>query len=252
MRKFKVLLCLVAALCASALLLTSCTASKKYEKQVLNYLEDKYEGESFELLSYSNNKKTSSRYEIKAVCLDDDTEFEIYAYSANNISDGYAVTRANNAMRDKLNHIFSYSEAGKYVTDVRWLRLYNEEYTDYTFMSVENVEKYTAEEKITSIDAVVFGNPLKSEQVADGIITSVKALEENDIVLENIGFEFTVLTKSCRMESSTADIDAANVEEITDFINEKIEEVKDGQSVWMNYERVMVFTYSNEKVNKTK
>ena len=45
MRKFKVLLCLVAALCASALLLTSCAASKKYEKQVLNYLEDKYEGE---------------------------------------------------------------------------------------------------------------------------------------------------------------------------------------------------------------
>ena len=234
MRKFKVLLCLVAALCASALLLTSCAASKKYEKQVLNYLEDKYEGESFELLSYSKNKKTSSRYEIKAVCLDD------------------AVTRANNAMRDKLNHIFSYSEAGKYVTDVRWLRLYNEEYTDYTFMSVENVEKYTAEEKITSIDAVVFGNPLKAEQVADGIITSVKALEENDIVLENIGFEFTVLTKSCRMESSTADIDATNVEELANFINEKIEEVKDGQSVWMNYERVMVFTYSNEKANKTK
>ncbi len=252
MRKFKVLLCLIAALCAFVLLLTSCTASKKYEKQVLSYLEDKYEGKDFELLSYSKNKKTSSRYEIKAVCLDDDTEFDIYAYSANNISDGYAVTKANNAMSEKLNHIFSYSEAGKYVTDVRWLRLYNEEDTDYTFMSVENVEKYTSEDEITSIDAVIFGNPLKAEQVADGIVTSVKALEENDIVLESIGFDFTVLTKACRMESSTADISAASVEELTSFINEKLEEAKDGQSVWMNYERVMVFTYKNENADKTK
>ncbi len=252
MRKFKVLLCLVAALCAFALLLTSCAASKKYEKQVLSYLEDKYEGKSFELLSYSKNKKTSSRYEIKAVCLDDDTEFEIYAYSANNISDGYAVTKANNAMGEKLNHIFSYSEAGKYVTDVRWLRLYNEKDTDYTFMSVENVEKYTSEDKITSIDAVIFGNPLKAEQVADGIISSVKALEENDIVLESVGFEFTVLTQGCRMESSTADILAASVEELTGFINEKMEETKDGQSVWMNYERVTVFKYENENADKTK
>ena len=123
MSKLKKVLCVIALLSAVAMLASSCTAVKRYEKQVLNYLETEYEGKEFELLSYTKNKKTSSRYEIKAVCLSDNTEFDIYAYSANNISDGYAVTRANNLMREKLNKVFSYSEASKYVTDIRWLRL---------------------------------------------------------------------------------------------------------------------------------
>lgn len=245
MRRLKKIMCVALVLSAFALLLSSCVTTRKYEKQVLNYLEDKYEGDEFELLSYSKNKKTSSRYEIKAVCLTDETEFDIYAYSANNISDAYAVTKANNDMRVQLNKVLSYSEASKYVTDIRWLRLYNEETTDYSFLAADKVDAFEKQEQITSIDAIIFGNPLKAEQVADGVVATVKALESKDISLESIGFEFTVLTQECRMETSTADIESSTVEEITRFINEKLSESKDDQPVWMNYNRQVVFKYQS-------
>ena len=243
MSKLKKVLCVIALLSAVAMLASSCTAVKRYEKQVLNYLETEYEGKEFELLSYTKNKKTSSRYEIKAVCLSDNTEFDIYAYSANNISDGYAVTRANNLMREKLNKVFSYSEASKYVTDIRWLRLYNEEKTDYSFLDIDKVVACEEEPEIKSIDAIIFGNPLKEEQIADGIVSSVKALESSGINPESIGFEFTVLTQDCRMESSSEDINLSTVEEITEFIKSPLSKGKEAQSVWMNYERQVVFEY---------
>lgn len=249
MSKLKKMLCVVAFLCVGALLISSCSLTKRYEKQVLSYLETKYDGEEFELLSYTKNKKTSSRYEIKAVCVSDNTKFDIYAYSASNISDGYAVTRANNTMRDKLNRVFSYSEASKYVTDIRWLRLYNEETTDYSFLDADKVDTYTEEPEITSIDAIIFGKPLKEEQVADGIISSVKALESAGIHVDSIGFEFTVLTQSCRMESSMTEIEDSTAEEIVEFIKVRLNESKESQSVWMNYERQVVFKYDNEARN---
>lgn len=47
-------------LCAGALLISSCSLTKRYEKHVLSYLETKYDGEEFELLSYTKNKKRAA------------------------------------------------------------------------------------------------------------------------------------------------------------------------------------------------
>ena len=69
MSKLKKVLCVIALLSAVAMLASSCTAVKRYEKQVLNYLETEYEGKEFELLSYTKNKKTSSRYERNLISM---------------------------------------------------------------------------------------------------------------------------------------------------------------------------------------
>ena len=51
MRRLKKIMCVALVLSAFALLLSSCVTTRKYEKQVLNYLEDKYEDDEFKLLS---------------------------------------------------------------------------------------------------------------------------------------------------------------------------------------------------------
>lgn len=51
------------------------------------------------------------------------------------------------------------------------------------------------------------------------------------------------------MESSMAEIEDSTAEEIVEFIKVRLNESKESQSVWMNYERQVVFKYDNETRN---
>lgn len=210
-------------LCAATVLLSSCASAKKYQQKVLDYLAKNYESKKFELTSYTTNKGTSSRYEVKARCIDDGTDFDIYVYSAAFITDSYSVTRANKRMESLIHPIVSGTDAYSYIGNIRWLRPYNEETTDYSFRSVSNPEAVVISE-LTSIDTVTFVSEVDTtEEAANGITAFIDAFAASDISLESVTFEFSLTyAPDCRLTTNSESIKNSEKSEIIQFIESQI------------------------------
>lgn len=219
--------------CGMAVLMTACTPPKKYQQKVLDYLTEEYPGKTFELTSFKQNKETSGRYEVSASCNEDGTKFDIYVYSTVFLTDGYSVVRANKRAAVLLREKVVGTDAFEYIADIRWLRIYNEDSTDYSFRHVDNVEELTAKD-ITSVDTVTFNSPIEASDAEKGIRATVNAFDAAGMTLESVGFEFTVGYKSCRLTTDSASVANASDGEIAEYIASELSSTEEVSTLWLS------------------
>ncbi|MBQ9511306.1 MAG: hypothetical protein IJR55_06410 [Clostridia bacterium] len=207
---------------ASVPLLSACSQSARYEKAVFEHLNKKYPEKTFRLLAYKKNNNSNGRYEIDAVCDNDSTKFSVYVYPNMFITDGYSVSRANSMALAELHSAVAYTASLQYISNIRWLRPYNEENTDYSFRTVDSYDDFSLE-NLKTIDTIYLDSPTDVESAEMGIITSIYALNAYDVNLENVGFEFSIKGyKNCRFTTDTASVLAAEKGEIAKCIEEGI------------------------------
>lgn len=222
----------------AAVAMTGCTPSKKYQQKVLDYLTGEYPGKTFELLSYTQNKETSGRYEVKARCNEDGTNFDIYVYSMIFLTDGYSVSRANQKMTVCFRDIIVGTEAFGYVEGIRWLRPFNEENTDYSFRHVENVDELTLDD-VKTIDSVKLSEVADIKQLALEITATIGAFDLAGVVLDEMYFDFDLGGRTFRLKTDTVSVRKAKDGELAAYISEEVENTVEVTSVWIEADNVI-------------
>lgn len=151
---------------------TSCQASDKVLQKINNYLTDEYPGKTFEVMSYTQKNETSGRYEVNAVCLDDNIEFEIYIYSTIYASDSYSVLRANEQMEKAIRAELDsfYKNLSGNLKTIQWLDVYEDGAQGYSFRYVDSKKDYTlANLNNTEIYKIEFADGLTISEVGGSI-----------------------------------------------------------------------------------
>lgn len=211
----------IAIIASAAVFSASCAQLTKYEKKINAYLTEKYPDKSFTLNSYTQRNDKSGRYEVSATCDDDGTDFIIFVYSASNMTDSYLVSKANAKALETIKAVFP-EEVLKYISEIRWLRPYKEDNTDYSFRETENLDSVDISD-ITSIDTVRFSGVMSSSEAEKKIREVMLVLCYSDVCLTSIGFDFTVGYKSCRFISDTSSICSSEEGEIAKAISDGID-----------------------------
>ena len=222
MKTFSKILAFVLVGCLVLLLLLSCDKNKEYSKMALDYLEEKYDDKDFSVNSVIREGKTSGRYVVNAQCIDDKVSFDVFVYSSILISDGYSVTKANLNMNTLFDEVLNESNLKESVNSITWLRLFNEQDTDYSFVSVENPDQ-VASEDVENIYRVVLSEKLNLEEISSVIKTLSDALAENFQELKDVTYEFILegTTFNATLPVSVT-LDKSS-EEIKGFLQEKID-----------------------------
>lgn len=123
---------------------TSCKASEKVLEKINAYLTEEYPERSFSVMDYTKRNETSGRYEVNAVCLDDDIEFQIYIYSTITATDSYAVERANMQMEQAIRKEIDlfYKDLSKKFSSIQWLNIYADNAEGYSFRYIDPNKDY--------------------------------------------------------------------------------------------------------------
>lgn len=226
----------------------SCSAAsaKKYVQIVMNYLKSEYPGRTFELLSVSQDKSASGRYEIGAVCKDDNIKFDIYAYSSVMMTDSYSVIYANKAMNAYIHGVLSENSLIGKVDNVNWIGLYKESGTDFSFSKVDITKPVTLE-AIKSIDTVSISDSVRDSELGEIIYNVVDAFNKEEIELENVGFEFNLDSgKFFRIKTNSEAVLGSDENDINTFILESLKmsaAQKANNYVWNAEKSENVFEY---------
>lgn len=223
MKKIIRIIALLLLIVSTILLSVSCSLQKKYEQAASDYLKNKYPQRKFEMLSYRKNPDDSSgRYEVEVRCLTDDIEFEMYIYSSILITDSYNIERANERMYVLLDSILTDSLVKDKVDNIEWLRKYNEESTDGSFVEYDYPEDITLKD-LKSIYRIFINKELSIEEIAKVICNISRSFELNEKSLESVGFSFVLNDVEYVLNVSTEFASYKTEEEVVNFINTAIE-----------------------------
>lgn len=204
-KKLKIVL-LFTIIAAILLTCVACSLQKKYENAAGDYLKNKYPQRKFEMLSYEkDNNDTSGRYIVKIKCLNDNVTFDMYIYSSILITDSYNVDRANFNMKTLLKPILEDSGVEDKISNIEWLRKYNEESTDGSFISYDYPEDITIDNLKNSIYRVYIDETLELQDIAFVISRISRAFELNDKSL-TIGFQFKYNNKNYVATLETSEV----------------------------------------------
>jgi len=248
MKTFSKIIAFVLVGCIVLLLLLSCDKNKEYSKMALDYLEEKYDDKDFSVNSVVREGKTSGRYVVNAQSSDDKVSFDVFVYSSILISDGYSVTKANLNMNNLFDDVLTENNLKESVNSITWLRLYNEQDTDYSFVSVENPDQ-VASEDVENIYRVVLSDKLNLEEISKVIKTLSDALAENFLELKDVTYEFVLdgTTFNATLPV-TVTVDKSS-EEIKEFLQEKINaqtENEPSRSFYWQESDIVVITVEDE------
>ena len=242
MKTFSKILALVLVLCMVVVLLLSCNKEEKYAEVALKHLETKYETKEFEVKNIVREGNTSGRYVVDAVCDDDNVHFNVFVYSSLLISDGYSVEKANAVMREQFKNTLADNLLEDYVSDVEWLRIYNEPHTDYSFVDVDDPESVTVD-KVENIYKLKFVNGLTLEKVSQLIIDCSDAFSEDFGSLESITYEFELDGLKYDATFPVSVTNSKTAEDVQVFLKQKIEsKSSDGNAAfyWQETEAIVI------------
>ena len=197
----------------SALLVcVSCKPSDKIQKQVDNYLKEKYGALDFELIGCSQNRSTNGWYVASIRCVDTDVIFSIYLSNVH-VSDSYGVEYANKTMSNKLVN-GPLSEYKDNIEIIQWLDLFEEDLEGYEFRNVDASVEYEAIDA-KSLYRVDLKNCNLLSSAASIIYDIFMTMEENGVILGESTFYVEVGTHSYRI---TADYHGIDIFSKNDFI----------------------------------
>ncbi len=248
MKTFTKILALILIACIVLALMLSCNKEKKYSDLALQHLKSRYAENTFTVNNVVREGDTSGRYVVDANCNEDKIDFKVFVYSSLLISDGYSVTKANSIVDSELDSLLTENHYDEYVSDIQWLRIYNESGTDYSFVEVNDPEKVTLED-VKDISKIVFRKDISLEDISELIISLSELLEETCINLETISFEFVINGKTYVATLPVSYIDSALSEEVLEFLEEKIQESNKDETIshfyWKETEAIVI-TVSEE------
>lgn len=182
---------ILAAVLAAAmtLVLVACVQSDKVEAQIYDYLEGKYEGYDFEILSYTQEKDTSGRYAVSVHCADNDVDFEIYASSIL-VTDDFTVKYANSVMESDLIELLGTARPLICVKSIQWLDLYADDSNGYKFREFPLEEIPYTPYDVKNIYRVKLDDMPSSNEAAQCIYMFCDILDYKGVSLDKVTFEF--------------------------------------------------------------
>lgn len=248
MKTFSKILAFVLVGCIVLLLLLSCDKNKEYSKMALDYLEEKYDNKDFSVNSVVREGKTSGRYVVNAQSSDDKVSFDVFVYSSILISDGYSVTKANMNMNELFDDVLTENNLKESVNSITWLRLFNEQDTDYSFVSVENPDQVTSKD-VENIYKVVLSEKLNLDDISKVIKALSDSLADKFVELKDVTYEFVLDGKTYNTTLPVSITEDKTSEEIMEFIQGKIDAKSENEPTrnfyWQESE-VVVITVEDE------
>lgn len=190
----------------SALLVcVSCKPSDRVQKQVDNYLKEKYGDLDFELIGCSQNRSTNGWYVASIRCVDTDVIFSLYLSSVH-VSDSYGVEYANKTMSEKLLD-GPFSVYKNNIESIQWLDVFEDNLDGYEFRNVDASVEYNAIDA-KSLYRVNLKNCNLLSSAASTIYDIFLAMEANGVTLSESTFYVDVGTHSYRISADYHGIDA--------------------------------------------
>ena len=150
----------------------SCQASEKVLDKINTYLTEEHPGKSFSITNYTKRNETSGRYEINAVCLDDNIEFQIYIYSTITATDSYSVERANAQMEKAIRTEMDlfHKDLSQKFSSIQWLNIYSDNAIGYSFREMDTEKTYKLSDLNNSgIYRIEFADGLTISEVGGAI-----------------------------------------------------------------------------------
>lgn len=185
----------------------ACTPSAKVQKRVFDYLNKKYKGLEFELVSFSQDEKTSGRYKIHVLCTTNNVEFDIY-YSSLLTTDSYSICAANALMEKFINEAIDPNSAQfTNIADIQWFDLFEEGSAGYKFREVGPDVSYELNQVKSIYRIRLASEDFEKEgainEVVQSIFMAIDVLDAQGIELDKVTFEFTAEGKPFLFEAST-------------------------------------------------
>ena len=191
--------------------------SEEMELKIYEYLENKYPGLEFEIISYSQDTYTSGKYVFNVCCKTTNVDFLVYQ-SSFLITDSYTVTYANLAMEEKLVAVLGKIIMTDYAKSIQWLDIYADGNTGYKFRDVDLTELPDSVVGIDSIYRVVI-NAKNTAEAVESLKVITEKFDEATVHCSSITFEWVQNDYSIVFTTDTCTINDATEEELASFID---------------------------------
>ena len=221
---------IAAALLLSAIFLVSCGENDELSRQAMEYLENKYEKDTFGLSEVPKTKSVTGRYEIKARSEEDGIDFDVYVY-AFFITDSYSVTKANIRAEEKIRALLD-EETSAAVKSVTVYPVYDDGGTDYRFTSLP----LDTEDTLTSIDSIVLNEGEDTSAAAAAVKSITEQLDAGGVRLDRVRFVYESGGYTVNIDTNSEYIMSLDNEAIGEMIGKRIDgalaEAKESDSIF--------------------
>ena len=208
---------LAATMLLSVFLLTACGKKDDVTNQALEYLEHKYEKDTFEISEGPINKSVTGRYELAAQSTDDGVKFNLYVYSLF-ITDSYSVTKANARAGEKVKSLLNEEVLGA-VKEITVYPIYDDGGIDYRFTNLP----VDAEDDLTSIDNILLNDVSDTDEVVKSVEGVLNQLKTAGVSLSGVRFTFNYSGYTVSVETDTEFVLALEEDQLKELVDSKVE-----------------------------
>ena len=208
---------LAAALLLSLSVSAACGEKDDLGKQTLDYLEQKYEKDTFVLSEVPKNKSLTGRYELAAQSSDDGIDFEVYIY-AFFITDSYSVTKANIRAGEKVRKLLT-EETLEGIENIVVYPVYDDGGTDYRFTSLP----IDCEDTLNEISSIVLVGTDDTAAAAKEIGSIVNELNDGGVSLDKICFTFDFSGYTVTIDTDAEYVLSLDGEQLTELVGRNVD-----------------------------
>ncbi len=208
---------LAATLLLSLSVSAACGEKDDLGKQTLDYLEQKYEKDTFVLSEVPKNKSLTGRYELAAQSSDDGIDFEVYIY-AFFITDSYSVTKANIRAGEKVRKLLT-EETLEGIENIVVYPVYDDGGTDYRFTSLP----IDCEDTLNEISSIVLAGTDDTAAAAKEIGSIVNELNDGGVSLDKICFTFDFSGYTVTIDTDAEYVLSLDGEQLTELVGRNVD-----------------------------
>lgn len=221
---------LAATLLSCAFLFVSCGEKDEIGRQTLEYLEQKYEKDTFTVSEVPKTKSVTGRYELAVKSDDDGVDFDVYIY-AFFITDSYSVTKANIRAGEKVREMLE-PETLEGIKEITVYPVYDDGGTDYRFTSLP-IDGGDALTEISSISLKDTDDTSEAAKEIDGI---VRQLKRSGVSLEKVCFSFGTAGYTVYIDTNSEYVLSLDGEQLNELVVKSVEaavsKAKEGENIF--------------------
>ena len=207
--------------------------SEEMELKIYEYLENKYPGLEFEIISYSQDTYTSGKYVFNVCCKTTNVDFLVYQ-SSFLTTDSYTVTYANLSVEEMLVGILGEAIMSTHAKSVQWLDMFADGNTGYRFREVDLTTLPTSALEIEDIYKIVL-NFQDTETTVQALKAIAEKLTGEEIQCDTIMFEWIQNDYTIEFTTNTYTLTEASDEELLGFLTYVDEAKKSDEFVTLSF-----------------